>query len=68
MKKYTGVISFKIDIEADSLESATYIANQALPHQFGFMDGKGGSGRFLRGLQPLVYETELDFQEIKQIK
>lgn len=59
MKKYTGVISFKIDIEADSLESAEYIAKQALPHHFGFRDGKGGSGRFLRGLQPLVFEAEV---------
>ena len=58
MNKYTGVITFKIDIEADSLESATYIANQALPHHFGFMDGKGGSGKFLRGLIPVVYEQE----------
>ena len=58
MKKYTGVISFKLDIEADSIESATYIANQALPHHFDFMDGKGGSGRFLIGLQPVVFEAE----------
>ena len=60
MKKYTGVISFKIDIEADSLESATYIANQALPHHFGFMDGKGGFGRYLIGLAPIIYEEEIE--------
>jgi hypothetical protein len=58
MNKYTSVITFKIDIEAVDRESAEYIAKQALPHHFGFMDGKGGSGKFLRGLTPVVYEQE----------
>ena len=58
MINYTAIISFKIDIEADSIESAEYIAKQALPHHFGFTDGKGGSGKFLRGLMPVVYEQE----------
>jgi len=59
MKKYTGIINFKIDIEADSKESAEYIAKQAIPDHFGFMDGKGNSGKFLRGLQPVVFEEEV---------
>ena len=58
MNKYTGVITFKIDIEAVDMESAEHIAKQALPNHFGFMDGKGGSGKFLRGLIPVVYEQE----------
>ena len=58
MKKFIGVISFKLDIDADSIESAEYIAKQALPHKFEFVDGKGGSGKFLRGLMPIVYEQE----------
>jgi len=60
MNNYTAIISFKVDIEADSIESAEYISKQALPHHFGFMDGKGGSGRFLRGLSPVVFEKEID--------
>jgi hypothetical protein len=58
MNKYIAVVSFKVDIEADSPESAEYIASKALPHTFGFMDGKGGSGRFLRGLSPVIFEEE----------
>jgi len=58
MNKYTGVITFKIAIEATDREDAEYIAKQALPHHFGFMDGKGGSGKFLRGLMPVVYEQK----------
>ena len=58
MKKYIGVITFKIDIEAVDMESAEHIAKQALPHHFGFMDGKGGVGNFLRGLPPVVYLQE----------
>jgi len=58
MNKYTGVIAFKIDIKATDRESAEHIAKQALPHSFGFMDGKGGSGKFLRGLVPVLYEQE----------
>jgi hypothetical protein len=58
MIKYTGVITFKIDIEAVDRESAEYIAKQAIPHHFGFMNGNGGSGKFLRGLTPVVYETD----------
>jgi hypothetical protein len=48
----------KIDIEATDREDAEHIAKKALPHTFGFMDGKGGSGKFLRGLTPVVYETD----------
>jgi hypothetical protein len=58
MNKYIGVVTFKIDIEATDSESAEYIAKQALPHHFDFSDGKGGSGKFLRGLMPVVYEQE----------
>lgn len=58
MKNYTALISFKIDIEATSRESAEYIAKQAIPNHFGLMDGKGGAGKFLRGLMPVVYERE----------
>jgi hypothetical protein len=58
MIKYTGVITFKIDIEAIDQDAAEKIAMQALPHHFGFMDGRGGSGKFLRGLMPVVYEQE----------
>ena len=67
MKKYTGVITFKIDIEAIDKESAEYIAMQALPHHFGFMDGKGGSGKFFRGLSPVVYEEENPADKFKEI-
>lgn len=59
MNKYTGVITFKIDIEAVDMESAEHIAKQALPNYFGFRDGKGGSGKFLRGLPPVVYERKM---------
>ena len=58
MNKYTGVITFKIDIEAVDQDAAEKIAMHALPHSFGFMDGKGGSGKFLRGLLPVVYEQD----------
>jgi len=58
MNKYTGVIIFKIDIEATDRESAEHIAMQALPNHFSFRDGKGGAGKFLRGLMPVVYEQE----------
>jgi hypothetical protein len=56
--KYIGIITFKIDIEAVDQDAAEKIAMQAIPHQFGFMDGKGGSGKFLRGLLPVVYEAD----------
>ena len=58
MKNYTALISFKIDIEATSRESAEHIAMQALPNHFLFRDGKGGAGKFLRALTPVVYERE----------
>jgi len=58
MNNYTAIISFKIDIEATDSESAEYIAKQALPHHFDFSDGKGGSGKFLRGLPSVVYPRE----------
>lgn len=58
MNKYTGVITFKIDIEAVDMESAEHIAEQALPNHFLFRDSKGGVGKFLRGLMPVVYEQK----------
>jgi hypothetical protein len=58
MNNYTALISFKVDIEATNIESAEHIAKQALPHHFDFSDGKGGSGKFLRGLAPVVYLRE----------
>ena len=58
MNNYTALISFKVDIEAVNQESAEYIAKQAIPNHFSFRDGKGGSGRFLRGLTPAVYLRE----------
>jgi len=58
MNKYTGVIIFKIDIEAVDKDVAEKIAMHALPRSFCFMDNKGGSGKFLRGLIPVVYEQE----------
>ena len=58
MIKYTGVITFKIDIEAVDQDAAEHIAKQALPNHFLFRDGKGGVGKFLRGLMPVVYEAD----------
>ncbi len=60
MNNYIGIISFKIDIEAVDLDAAEHIAKQALPHHFDFSDGKGGSGKFLRGLQPAIYSDDDD--------
>jgi len=58
VNKYTGVITFKIDIEAVDMESAEHIAKQALPNHFLFRDSKGGVGNFLRPLPPVVYDAE----------
>jgi hypothetical protein len=58
MINYTALISFKIAIEAEDIAAAEHITKQALPHHFDFSDGKGGSGKFLRGLTPVVYEQE----------
>ena len=58
MIKYTGAITFKIDIEAINRVAAEKIAIQALPTHFLFMDGEGGSGRFLRGLTHVVYDQK----------
>lgn len=58
MNKYTGVITFKIDIEAVDKESAEKIATHALPHGQIWFDDNGQSGKFLRGLTTVVYEQE----------
>jgi len=58
MIKYTGVITFKIDIEAVDMEAAEHIASQALPNHFLFRDDKRGVGKFLRGLMPVVFEAD----------
>jgi hypothetical protein len=58
MNNYTGDITFKVDIEAFNKDDAAYIANQALPTHFNYSNSKGGSGKFLRGLMPVVYEQE----------
>lgn len=60
MSNYTALISFKIDIKAENQEQAEYIASKAIPTHFGFIDGKGGSGEYLRGLPPVVYEQEVE--------
>lgn len=58
MQKYTGLIYFKIDIEAKNIEDATKIAYQAFPAHFD-CSINGGRGAYLRGLTPLVFEKEL---------
>jgi len=47
--KYTALVSFMIDIEADNRELAEYIASKAVPTHFGFM-ANGGSGKFKKAL------------------
>ncbi len=66
--KYTAIINFKIDIKAENQEQAEHIASKAIPTHFGFMDGKGGSGTFLRGLSPVVYEADADYKDIKLVR
>lgn len=64
--KYTAIINFKIEIEAEHLKQAEYIASKALPTNFNFMDGNGGSGTFLRGLAPVVYANEGGLEEVEK--
>ena len=66
--KYTAIINFKIEIEAEHLKQAEYIASKALPTNFNFMDGNSGSGTFLRGLSPVVYEADADYKDIKLVR
>ncbi len=66
--KYTAIINFKIEIEAEHLKQAEYIAGKALPTNFNFMDGNGGTGTFLRGLSPVVYEADADYKDIKLVR
>ena len=58
MNNYTAIISFKVDIEAFNKDDAAYIANQALPTWFNYSNSKGGSGIYLRGLSPIIFEDE----------
>jgi hypothetical protein len=57
--EYTAIISFKVDIEADSLEAATYTANQAIPTHFRLIS-TSGAGEYLRGLAPVIYLREAE--------
>jgi len=66
MNKYTGVIAFKIDIEAVDKDAAEKIANQALPTHFNYSNSKGGSGKFLRGLVPVVYAAEGGLTDVEK--
>jgi hypothetical protein len=58
MIKYTAIVSFKVEIEAFNEDDAAYIANQALPTQFKYANSKGGSGIYLSGLAPVIYEED----------
>jgi hypothetical protein len=56
--KYIGIITFKIDIEAVDQDAAEKIAMQAIPHHFDYSNSNGGTGKFLRGLMPVVYKAD----------
>jgi hypothetical protein len=56
--KYIGIITFKIDIEAVDQDAAEKIAMQAIPHHFDYSNSNGDTGKFLRGLLPVVYEVD----------
>ena len=55
--KYTALVSFLVEIEADNRAIADYIASKAVPEHFGYMtcgtDGSG-SGKFKKALAPMV--------------
>ena len=57
MSNYTALISFKIDIEANDLETATLISEHFNKTAFRF-EAEYGTGRHLRGLPPVVYLRE----------
>ncbi len=52
--KYTALVSFVVDIEADTREDAEYIASRATPTHFNFMSGRCGSGKFKKALAPMI--------------
>jgi hypothetical protein len=55
--KYTALVSFLVEIEADNRSVADYIASQAVPKHFSYnvcgTDGSG-SGKFKKALNPMV--------------
>ncbi len=52
--KYKAIVSFLVEIAADTREDAEYIASRATPTHFNFMSGRSGSGRFKKALAPMV--------------
>ena len=67
MKKYTAIITFKIEIEAIDQEAAEYVAKQAtcLPARFLFRCDTG-NGQYLRGLSPVVFEDEVEKEGVPE--
>jgi len=59
MKKYTAIINFKIEIEAEDDAAAEYVASTALPKTYYFRCDTG-NGKYLRGLPPVVFANEAE--------
>lgn len=61
-KKFIGYITFEINIEADSEETAVYIANSSVPVHFDMYSGglNYGSGRFSKSTGVVVKEIKND--------
>jgi len=59
MKKYTAIINFGIEIEAEDQDAAEYIASTALPKTYYFRCDMG-NGKYLRGLSPVIFANEAE--------
>ncbi len=55
--KYTALVLFLVEIEADNRATADYIASKAVPENFGYMTcgpDSCGSGKFKKALAPMI--------------